>query len=193
MNAYDKIRAALEMARELVPAGLGMPAYANEALAELAKLERAAAEPLFILTTGAIDSDGEQDDWDIECDSSRRLESFCAAHPGDTVKLYAYPPTPVAGIREVVYATAEMASRVANSYFGTDTPADMSDMMEVLGYWQRELGPTLGLVELKEPTPEECRDIWREAKANEGDGSKVCAGRAMFDACRAVLWPKEGE
>ena len=55
-----------------------------------------------------------------------------------------------------------------------------------------ELGPALGLVEIREPSDDECRAIWREAKANEGDGSKVCAGRAMFDACRAVLWPKEG-
>ena len=41
--------------------------------------------------------------------------------------------------------TAEMSSRVANSYFGVDTPANMSDMLEVLRYWQRELGPALGL------------------------------------------------
>ena len=63
---------------------------------------------------------------------------------------------------------------------------------EWLTAWQRELGPTLGLVEIREPSDDECRDIWREAKANEGDGSKVCAGRAMFNACRAVMWPKEG-
>ena len=61
-----------------------------------------------------------------------------------------------------------------------------------LDRWRKELGPTLGLVEIREPSDDECRAIWREAKANEGDGSKICAGRAMFDACRAVLWPKEG-
>jgi len=63
---------------------------------------------------------------------------------------------------------------------------------EWLEAWRSELGPTLGLVEIREPNDDECRAIWREAKANEGDGSKICAGRAMFDACRAVLWPKEG-
>ena len=66
-----------------------------------AELERAAAEPLFILTTGAIDSGGEQDDWDIECDSSSRLDAFCAAHPGAKVNLYTAPlPAPVAEWRE---------------------------------------------------------------------------------------------
>ena len=39
MTKIAKIRAALEMARELAPAGFGMPAYANEALAALAELE----------------------------------------------------------------------------------------------------------------------------------------------------------
>jgi hypothetical protein len=62
---------------------------AERAESELARLR--GQEPLFLLTTGAIDSDGEQDDWDIECDSSRRLDAFCAAHPGMTVKLYAEP------------------------------------------------------------------------------------------------------
>lgn len=52
--------------------------------------------------------------------------------------------------------------------------------------------PPAPVAEIREPTDDECRNIWREAKANEGDGSKVCAGRAMFDAVRAVLWPKEG-
>lgn len=39
-----------------------------------------------------------------------------------------------------------------------------------------------GLVELREPSDDECLDIWRQSKENEGDGSKVCAGRAMFHA-----------
>lgn len=52
--------------------------------------------------------------------------------------------------------------------------------------------PPAPVAEIREPTDDECRNIWREAKANEGDGSKVCAGRAMFDAVRDVMWPKEG-
>lgn len=50
-----------------------------------------------------------------------------------------------------------------------------------------ELGPALGLVEIREPSDDECRNIWRDAKANEGDGSKVCAGRAMFTAVSKCL------
>ena len=145
MNAYEKIRAALEMARELIPEYCGIRTQYDDAFAALAELERAAAEPLFLLTTGAIGSDGEQDDWDIECDSPRRLDAFCAAHPGETVKLYTTaPPAPLAEIRE--------------------------------------------------PTPEECAAIhkeWMRAHGIEGYGA-VCNGRAMFNAVRAVMWPKEG-
>jgi hypothetical protein len=55
-----------------------------------AELERLRAqEPLFLLTTGAIDSSGEQDDWDIE--NYWRIASFCAAHPGEKINLYAEP------------------------------------------------------------------------------------------------------
>jgi len=113
MNAYEKIRAALMLAQDagrihILP---GLVVASENALAALAELERAAAEPLFILTTGAIDSDGEQDDWDIECDSSRQLDAFCAAHPGAKVNLYATPPpAPVAEMRE---PTPEECERIA--------------------------------------------------------------------------------
>jgi len=56
-----------------------------------------------------------------------------------------------------------------------------------LDRWRKELGPALGLVEIREPSDDECRNIWRDAKANEGDGSKVCAGRAMFTAVSKCL------
>ena len=186
MTPIAKIRAALEMARELVPAGFGMPAYANEALAALAELERATAEPVACMDARAFKLlRSRESPWSYEVKTPGNFRD-------DDVKLYAAPPAPVAEIREVVYATAEMASRVANSYFGTDTPADMSDMMEVLGYWQRELGQALGFVKLKEPTPEECERICTEYERllmREG----TCGGRDAFDAVRAVMWPKEGE
>lgn len=45
-------------------------------------------EPLFLLHTGQIDSDGEQDEWDTEADSQVRVDAFCAQHPGKTIGLY---------------------------------------------------------------------------------------------------------
>ena len=46
-------------------------------------------DPLFLLHCGQIDSDGEQDEWDVEADSWNRVEAFCRQHPGETVLLYA--------------------------------------------------------------------------------------------------------
>lgn len=63
---------------------------------------------------------------------------------------------------------------------------------------QRELGPTLGLVELKEPTPEECERICTEyerllmRECTCGGRECTCGGRDAFDAVRNVMWPKEG-
>lgn len=51
-------------------------------------------EPLYLLHTGAIDSDGEQDEFDAEPDSYKRVEAYCRANPGITVGLYPHP-TPV--------------------------------------------------------------------------------------------------
>jgi hypothetical protein len=48
-------------------------------------------EPLFLLHTGQMDSDGMMDDWDIEADSGIRVDAFCAANPGKTVPLYTTP------------------------------------------------------------------------------------------------------
>jgi len=197
MSAYEKIRAAIN--RECPNGGSDAP---DEALAALAELEKAAAEPLFILTTGAIGSDGEQDDWDIECDSSRRLESFCAAHPGSTVALYAAPPAPVAGIREAE-VTDEMCDSAYLRKWESQTSLsgaepddeDRQWAREWLAAWRAELGPTLGLVELKEPTPEECERIysfWIGAEGCNGRTPGERMGRIMFDACRAVMCPKEG-
>jgi len=41
-------------------------------------------EPLFLLHCGQVDSSGEQDDWDCEADSWKRVEDFCRLHPGQT-------------------------------------------------------------------------------------------------------------
>jgi len=60
--------------------------------------------------------------------------------------------------------------------------------MRWLEAWRAELGPTLGLVEIREPTPEECERIYRHW---EQRATGLCrTGRDAFDAVRAVMWPK---
>jgi hypothetical protein len=51
-----------------------------------------AQEPLFLLHTGDIDSNGEQGDWESETDSGVRVDEFCAQHPNKTFGLYTTPP-----------------------------------------------------------------------------------------------------
>ncbi len=56
-----------------------------------------------------------------------------------------------------------------------------------------ELGPALGLVEIREPTPEECERIcmcYLGLDSPPSFGAKL--GREVFDAVSAVMWPKEG-
>ena len=50
------------------------------------------------------------------------------------------------------------------------------------------LGPALGLVEIREPTPEECERI----DSVYASLDRTSHGRAMFNAVRNVMWPKEG-
>lgn len=60
--------------------------------------------------------------------------------------------------------------------------------------WRSELGPALGMVEIREPSDDECADIhqeWLNAHGIQGYGA-VQNGRAMFNSVRAVMWPKEG-
>jgi hypothetical protein len=47
-----------------------------------------AAEPLYLLHTGQIDSSGEQDDFDVECNSYKAVEAFCRQHPAQVIGLY---------------------------------------------------------------------------------------------------------
>lgn len=62
-----------------------------------------------------------------------------------------------------------------------------------------ELGPTLGLAVMREPTAEECAQIERQwsltldSVAETQEVRPDTCGRAMFDAVRAVMWPKGGE
>ena len=87
--------------------------------------------------------------------------------------------------------TQEMCQRVAASFYGSDTFANGVEMREALQLWRSELGPTLGLVEIREPTPEECERMENQftLMTMRLDTS---GGRDMFDAVRAIMWPKEG-
>lgn len=61
-------------------------------MAEVSAAAQPAGEPLFLLYTGQIDSGGEQDEWETEADSARRVDAFCAARPGQTIGLFPHPP-----------------------------------------------------------------------------------------------------
>lgn len=82
-----------ETLQELVSACLGEGVKGMDRLLEkaqrvLAQSEEQSQEPLFLLHCGKLYDDGEQQDWDIEADSGRRVDEFCKQHPGKTVKLY---------------------------------------------------------------------------------------------------------
>lgn len=51
-----------------------------------------------------------------------------------------------------------------------------------LDRWRKELGPALGLVEIREPTPEECARICNDALEQSDDVNADALGRTMFDA-----------
>jgi len=156
MSAYEKIRAALDLAASIHDDR--MP-YAEEmrrdelvesALAALAELERAAQTP-----------------------------------------------APVAEIREAVI-TDEVARKVFNAWIDArwrlNEGQDAKYGHAMINVVRAELGPALGLVEIREPTPEECERIDREWKRLIDYTSENNSGRAMFRAVRAVMWPKsEGQ
>jgi len=137
MNAYEKIRAALEQATGGRPSNI---AAAQAALAALAELEKAAAEPvaevggdfaLYWAGTGPIQP--------LIVRYNIKVGSF----------LYAAPPAPVAEIREVV-VTDEMARRVYYSFDGDLRMAEAEQARLYLTAWRSELGPALGLVTREE-------------------------------------------
>ena len=208
MKQIDTIRAALEQAGEYIRSDLASERGAFEghegvsrideikadlannaaALAALAELEKAAADPVAWVI--GKPTHGHEIGRYLAWNAGHVPHSVgSAAEP-----LYAAPPAPVAEIREVV-VTDEMGKKVYEKWvclprrigcsFAVSHGIDMIDAVRA------ELGPTLGLVELKEPTPEECERICTEYERllmREG----TCGGRDAFDAVRAVMWPKEG-
>ena len=150
-NNIAKIRAALEWGEDSV---------FIEALAALAELERAAAQPDPKFEAPEVD--------DAMC------ERVCAE-----------------------YQRLESNARIT----GSRNVASFGHAM--IAAVRSELGPTLGLAVMREPTPEECRQIcdritqWANRRNDpcslSPDGirhAQESHGRAMFDAVRAVMWPK---
>ena len=181
MNAYEKIRAALDCIH-----GEDSGKY-HAALAALAELERAAAEPVaWIICKPTHGHDiGRYLAWNA---GHVPYSVGTAAEPLYTTP----PPAPVAEMREprkLSEVTQEMCERVAASFYGAATFANGVEMNEALQLWRAELGPTLGIMEMREPTPEECERIYADWLHAETHGSTAGQrmGRAMFDAVRAVM------
>lgn len=172
-------------------------ACATEALAALAEMERAAAEPVAwmwedMLGISHAYVSPKRPTWP-DAGASPEMAVAINVRP-----LYAAPPTPAAEIREVE-VTDEMCNRAYISKWRgvpelIDHEPDDEDRQwarEWLSAWRAELGPALGLVELKEPTPEELKRIAAEYQSRQ-HFADTCIWRDMYDAVRAVLWPKEG-
>ena len=71
--------------------------------------------------------------------------------------------------------------------------ANEDDPRADLAAWRAELGPALGLVEMREPTQEEGEAIYKHWEHAATGCRPLCqSGRDMFNAVRAVMWPKEG-
>jgi len=190
MNAYDKIARVLRNARLNMAPNARMEPDIDVALAALAELEKAAREPV---ATVCLITDRFAHDHCIEA----QLQVTPSAQFPIGTKLYTAPPAPVAEIRDVV-VTDEMCDR---AYIGKwrgvpelighePDDEDRQWSREWLEAWRSELGPALGLVEIREPTPEECERIDREWKRLIDYTSENNSGRAMFRAVRAVMWPK---
>lgn len=177
-NPYEAIRAALEIVRDE-----GWATIADAALLKLDELERAASEP--VAYQYAHQYFGGAKIW--------RQEQRWNGHTSDEARaLYAAPPAPVAEIREVVVTDA-VARKVFNAWIDArwrlNEGQDAKYGHAMIAAVRAELGPALGLVEIREPTPEECERICTEYERllmREG----TCGGRDAFDAVRAVMWPK---
>ena len=182
-NNIAKIRAALEQATGGRPSNI---AAAQAALAALAELEKAAAEPVAWII--GKPTHGHEIGRYLAWNAGHVPHSVgSAAEP-----LYAAPPAPVAEIRKVV-VTDELCLAVVKALhnlpqwrYHKQYGRYMIDSVRCV------LGPTLGLVELKEPTPEECDEIDRTFYMMPDGTSGYPTGRQMFDSVRAVMWPKEG-
>lgn len=179
MNAYSKLRAALELATGGRPSNI---AAKQEALSALAELERAAKEPVATLVGFDVES-GQPVDiaWHVDC------ASF---NSGD--KLYTTPPpAPVADTREAMDVDDAMCERIYRQYSGVPArQTRAATVRDIIAIIRAELGPTLGMVTLREPTPEECEQIAHEFYGVSPENMSELCGRVMFGVVRDVMWPK---
>ena len=86
---------------------------------------------------------------------------------------------------EAVEVDDAMAARVELAYIDN---GDHGRAM--IAAVRAELGPALGLVEMREPTDGECKMIASDYFSKSAGAD---SGRAMFRAVCGVMWPKGGE
>ena len=142
MDAYEKIIEALAFGRSLLPDRSVNRVKFDDALAALAEQERAAATPVAIVRGTVVE--------------------WVGAEPMAGTRLYTTPPpAQVAEMREPAEVTDEMCDRAyirkwrgVPELIGHDPDdEDRQWAREWIEAWRAELGPTLGLVEMREPTP----------------------------------------
>lgn len=93
MTDKEVLKEAAELLRHYGRQYIGADSHEEQCADALEAMAQRCGEPLYLLHCGKIDGDGEQDEWDVEADSWRRVEDFCRQHPGETVSLYAaHPP-----------------------------------------------------------------------------------------------------
>jgi len=113
-NNIAKIRAALEYAKSCE---LGLHVKCNEALAALAELEKAAAEPVATLVGFDVESGRPVDiAWHTDC---------AAFNSGD--KLYAAPPVPPAKPAVGMFTATEMEHAYRRGRADKQLPLDAAD------------------------------------------------------------------
>lgn len=109
------------------------------------------------------------------------------------------PPAPVAEMRDVVEVDDAMCERVFNSELPRKTKCSRIEIAvarEWLAAWRAELGPTLGLVEMREPTAtgaleliraERERQIASEGWSLEHDDDHANGELACAAGCYAIV------
>jgi len=178
-NPYATIRAALESIRVCDD----MTGEREAALAALAELEKASKEPV-----------GE-----VESSPFGLIPAVDTNKLKRGMKLYTTPPpAPVVEIRDAVI-TDEVARKVFNAWIDArwrlNEGQDAKYGHAMINVVRAELGPALGLVEIREPTPEECADMaeWFKSECQAcciNPQESADYGRAIFDAVKIVMWPK---
>ena len=198
MNQFDKIRAALEMfswdvsqAERLGCAQKSRRSALDEALAALDELERAASEPVAWII--GKPTHGHEIGRYLAWNAGHVPYSVgSAAEP-----LYAAPPAAIAAAPQFVPAevTDAAARKVFNAWIDArwrlNEGQDAKYGHAMIAVVREELGPSLGLVAIREPTEEECEQICAEYHGSGFDRELgVRVGRNMFDAVRAAMFPE---